>query len=89
MLYWYSQKHVHEVFIFITIRRREATLMIAIAGSPGRCNDCSTPKGERKTQKPDAYVLPSSPGNYGGMYFLLLALDAKGLKFTYVKFEKN
>ena len=34
MLYWYSQRHVHEVFIFITIRWREAMLMITIAGSP-------------------------------------------------------
>ena len=35
MLYWYSQKHVHEVFILITTRRKEATLMITIVRSPG------------------------------------------------------
>ena len=33
--YWYPEKHVHEVFIFITIRRRETTLMTRIARSPG------------------------------------------------------
>ena len=28
--YWYSQRHVHEIFIFITIRQKEAMLMIII-----------------------------------------------------------
>ena len=58
-IYWYSQRHVHEVFIFITILRKEATLIIIIARSPGKQvftstqiphgNDCSTPKGEGRT----------------------------------------
>ena len=35
MLYWYSQRQVDEVSIFITIHWKEAILMIIIARSPG------------------------------------------------------
>ena len=48
-----------------------------------------TPNGEGKFQKPDAYVLPSSWGNYWDMCFLFLILDANIPKFTNVKFEKK
>ena len=58
MLHWYSQRNVHEVFIFITIRWKGATLMIIIARSPGNrsLQDTTqqrplTPKGEGRTPK--------------------------------------
>ena len=97
MLYCYSQRHVHKVFIFITIRGREATLMIIIASSPGNrssqithSNDCRAMKGEGKTPKTWCISSsPSSPKNYGDMCFLFLTLDDKIPKFTCVKFEKN
>ena len=98
MIYWCSQRHVHEVFIFITIRWREATLMIIIARSPGNrslhqlgyhiATTVQHRKAREEPQKPDAYVLPSSPRNYRDVFFIFI-LDAKIPKFTYVKFEKK
>ena len=98
MFYWYFQRHVHKVFIFITIRWREATLTIIIAKSPGERSlnqlgqhmaTTIQHRRAREPQKPDAYVLPSSPRIYGDVCFLLLIFDAKIVKFTFVKFEKK
>ena len=99
MLYWYSQRHVHEVFIFITIRRKEATSMIIIARSPGnrslrklRYHIGTTVQhrtAREEPRKPDAYVLPSSPRDYEDVCFLFLILDAKIAKSTFVKFEQK
>ena len=90
---------MHEVFIFITIRKREATLMIIIARSPRnrslhqlRYHIATTLQHRRSREeppKPDTYVLPSSPRNYGDVCFLFLILNAKIPKFTYLKFEKQ
>ena len=62
MLYWYSQRYVHEVFIFITIRRREATLMIIIAGSPGNRSLPQLKPGLHISRKDRKYMV-------GNVYF--------------------
>ena len=95
MLYWYSQRH--EVFIFITIRRKEAMLMIIIARSSGNrslhqliyhiATTVQHGIAREEPQNPDANVLPSSPRDYGDVCFLFLILDAKIPKSTYVKFD--
>ena len=97
MLYWYSQRHVHEVFIFITIRQKEATLMIIIARSPVnrslnqlRYHIATTIQHRRareEPQKPDAYVLLSLPRDYGDacFYFLFWMLKSQSLHTSSLK----
>ena len=73
-------------------------LMIVIAGSPRngslhqfRYHIVTTVQHRRtreEPQKPDAYVLPSSLRTMD-VCLLLLILNAKIPKFTYVKFEKK
>ena len=69
-------------------------LMIIIARSPGKkslhpAKTVQYRRAREEPQKPDAYILSSSPRNYGDVWFLFLILDAKIPKFTYVKFEKK
>ena len=74
-------------------------LMIIITRSPGNrslhqvryyiATTVQHGRAEEKPQRPDAYVLPSSPRNSGDISFLFLILDDKIPKFTCVKFEKK
>ena len=102
MLYWYSQRHVHEIFIFITIRQREAMLMIIIARSPGNRSFTSTLiyntasqrlfNTEGRGKNPKKLMNTSSlhhRGTTGTCIFLVLILDAKIPKFTYVQLTSS
>ena len=76
-----------------------STLMIIIARSPGNrslhqvryyiATTVQHWRAKEKTQRPDAYVLPLSPRNFGDISFLFLILDGKIPKFTCVKFGKK
>ena len=87
----YSQRHVHEVFIFITIRRKETTAMIIIARSPENRSShqltyhiATTVQHRRAKEEPQKL-----DAGLWDVCFLFLILDAKIPKSTFVKFEEN